>query len=65
MSRRDRNVPCAFYDENAKPHPAAVDCKRKCYNCGFNPVEQRRRLATGKIVEHKGIRTLVFKRAKV
>ena len=40
--------------------PAAVDCDGKCATCGFNPLEQARRLETGVFCKHGRIRTLHY-----
>ena len=39
----------------------AVDCKKQCRYCGFNPKEQARRMTEGHFVVKNGVRTLTFK----
>ena len=58
--------PCAYASMNRSGKPTVsypeIDCDGDCYRCGWNPTEMNRRLATGKFVEHNGIKTLYFKR---
>lgn len=61
------NAPCKMIYEDdrdkVKTEYPAVDCSEDCKHCGWNPKEAERRMATGKIVEKYGLKTLHFNRA--
>ena len=56
MTFRDR-------DDKLKIEYPSVDCSLDCKYCGWNPKEVERRMATGKVVEKNGLKTLHFDRA--
>ncbi len=61
------NAPCGVtYKDSGgkiKTEYPAVDCNMDCKHCGWNPKEAERCMATGRIVEKYGLKTLYFDRA--
>lgn len=57
-NKRDcMNAPCStsLWDKEKREFEQnypSVNCRFNCWNCGFNPEEQARRLTTGRFDEH-------------
>lgn len=65
----DKRCPCVYTyinkrDEKRTVAPT-VDCSFKCSTCGWNPAEQKRRLAYGLQKRPHGGLKLVFKGSEV
>jgi len=61
------NVPCIVLKwdgHNIKHYVPKIDCAMDCENCGFDPMEEARRLSQGRYVTYRGIKTLHFMKGK-
>ena len=57
--------PCAYFHEKARRVVApAVDCDGKCKSCGWNPLEQKRRVSYGFTDTPWGGKKIIFEEAE-